>query len=89
MRNFRDIFGKESVLTALVSKKPVALSVGIINVDQRVVVESAFLVKDENENNGSTYKIHNTNNEDVSFCDQVEGYNTRSHLRLTILIEGE
>ena len=61
-------FGKESVLMTLVSKKPVALSVGIINVDQRVV-ESA-LVKDKNKNNTST-SIHNTN-EDISFCVQVE-----------------
>ena len=63
-------FGKKSVLTALVPTQPVALSVGIINVDQRVV-QSAF-VKDKAKNNISTYKIHNTN-EDVSFCKQAVG----------------
>ena len=40
-------FGKKSVLTALVPKKPVALSVGNINIDQRVV-ENA-LVEDKNK----------------------------------------
>ena len=34
------MFGKESVLTVLVSKKYVALPVGSINVDQRVVENS-------------------------------------------------
>ena len=47
-------FGKESALTVLVPKKPVALSGGIIDVDQRVV-ESA-IVNNKNKNNISTYK---------------------------------
>ena len=38
------MFGKESVLTALVPNKPAALSVGIINVDQRVVENALVLV---------------------------------------------
>ena len=38
-------FGKEFILTALVPKKPVAMSVGIINVDQKVVERA--LVKDK------------------------------------------
>ena len=74
-------FGKESARTALVPKKPVALSGGIIDGDQ-IVVESAIM-KNKNKHNISTYKTHN-NNEDVRFCDRVIG-NTR-HLRLTILI---
>ena len=47
-------FCKESALTALVPKKPVALSGGIIDVDQRVVESS--IVKNKNKNNISTYK---------------------------------
>ena len=50
--------------TALVPKKPIAPSVGSINVVQRVVENP--LVEDKNEI--LTYKIHNTN-EDVSFCE--------------------
>ena len=47
-------FGKGSALAALVPKKPVALSGGIIDVDQRVV--ESFIVKNKNKNNISTYK---------------------------------
>ena len=47
-------FGKESALTALVPKKPVALSGGIIDVNQRVVESS--IVKNKNKKNISTYK---------------------------------
>ena len=51
-----ETFGKESMITTLVPKKPVSLSVGRINIDS---------VGDKNSN--SPYKIYNTN-EDVSFC---------------------
>ena len=56
-------FGKESVLTTLVSKKFVAMLVDSISTDS---------VK--GKNNNSTNKIHNniTNNEEVSFCKQVD-----------------
>ena len=63
-----ETFGRESVLTVLVPKKPVALSVGSINVDQSAVKN--ILVGDKN--GILTYKIHNTK-EDVSFCEQIEG----------------
>ena len=53
-------FRKESVLTALVPKKPIALSVGSINIDSV-----------EDKNNNSTYKIHDYTNE-VNFCEQFE-----------------
>ena len=43
----RKMFGKELLLTVSVSKKPVALSVGSINVDQRVVENP--LVEDKNK----------------------------------------
>ena len=58
-------FGKESVRTVLVPEKPVALSVGSIDIDQRVV-ENALLVEDKN--NSSTYKIHHITNK----SEQVE-----------------
>ena len=44
------IFGNESVLTTLTPKKPVALSVGSIDVDQRVLEN----VSVEHKNNSST-----------------------------------
>ena len=44
------IFGNESVLTTLTPKKPVALSVGSIDVDQRVLEN----VSVEHKNNTST-----------------------------------
>ena len=56
-----ETFGKESVLPALVPKKPVSLSVS------RIIIDSV-----ENKNSHSTFNILNTN-EDVSFCKQVEG----------------
>ena len=56
---------------ALVPKKPVALSIGSINV---------LSVEDKNKN--STYKIHHNTNEEVSFCEKIE-----SRLQLIILIE--
>ena len=59
--------GKESVLTALVPKKPVALSVGSISVYQRDVGDP--LVEDKNKR--LTYKIHENNNE-VNFREQIE-----------------
>ena len=65
MRNFRE--NEESVLTALIPKKPVALSIGRINIDQRVV-ENAIV---EDNNKSSTYKIHHNINE-VSFSEQVK-----------------
>ena len=54
--------GKESVLTVLVPKKPVAESVGSINVGHRVVEKTL----EEDKNEISTYKTHDTN-EDVRF----------------------
>ena len=53
--------GKESVLTTLAPKKPVALSVSSINIDSM-----------EDKNNNSSYKKHDSTNEEVSFCEQVE-----------------
>ena len=52
--------GKESILTTLAPKKPVAQSIGSINVGQRVV------------GNILTYKVHDTY-EDVSVCEEVKG----------------
>ena len=46
----------------MVSKKPVALSVGIINIDSSV----------EDKNNNSTYKIHDNTDEEVSLSEKVE-----------------
>ena len=46
--------GKESILTALVPKKSVALSVGSINVDQKVGENPSV----EDKNKSLTYKIH-------------------------------
>ena len=63
-------FGKESVLTALVPKTPVVLPVGSVNVDQRVVKIHKWGARTKFQRP----KIHNTN-EDVSFCEQVEGNN--------------
>ena len=63
-------FGKESVLAPLVPTKLVALSVNLINVDQRVV--ESDLVKGKNKINILTCKMHNTN-ENVSFREKVEG----------------
>ena len=67
-------FGKESVVTALVPKKPVALTVSSINIDSG-----------ENKNNSSTYKIYN-DSEDVSFCELKV---ILCRLKSTILIEKE
>ena len=61
-------FRKESVLTGLVSTKPVALSVDSINIDQRVVENASVQDKDNN----LTYTIHGNANEKVSFCEQIE-----------------
>ena len=47
------IFGKEHVLTALVSKKPVAQPVGSINIDQKVGGKSFV----EDKSKSLTYKI--------------------------------
>ena len=44
------MFGNESILTTLTQKKPVALSVGSIDVDQRVLEN----VSVEHKNNNST-----------------------------------
>ena len=60
------IFGKQSVLMILMPKQNEALSVGRINVDQRVVENASGEEKKE-----STYKIHNTIIEDISFCKGV------------------
>ena len=54
-------FGKESILTALVLKKPVALSVDSIIIDS---------MKDKNDN--LAYEIHDNADEKVSFCEHVE-----------------
>ena len=43
-------------------KKPVALSVGCINIDQRVIEH----VSVEDKNDDSTYNIHDNTNEKVS-----------------------
>ena len=68
MCNFRENFGKESVLTALVPKKPVALPVGRINIDQRAVENASM----EDKNSNSTYKVDDNINEKVTLCEQVE-----------------
>ena len=60
-------FGKEAVLTVLVPKKHLALSVGSINVDSV-----------EDKNNGLTYKIHDNIDEEVRFCEQVQSNNLSS-----------
>ena len=73
-------FDKISAITALVSKKPVALSVGSINFDQRVVVNASI----DDKSNNSTYKTHNTK-EDVSFCENRKVM--FCHLRLAILVK--
>ena len=50
--------------------KPVALSVGSINLDQRVLQD----VLVEHKNDSSTYKFHDyiNFNEKVGFCEQVK-----------------
>ena len=68
MCNFRENFGKESVLTVLVPKKPVALPVGRINIDQRAVENASM----EDKNSNSTYKVDDNINEKVTLCEQVE-----------------
>ena len=50
-------FGNESVLTALMLKKPVTLSAGNINIDQRVLADVSSV---EHKNDDLTYKIHDT-----------------------------
>ena len=48
------------------------LSVSSINIGQTAVVENALVMEDYNYNT-TTYKIFkNTNNDKVSFCEQVE-----------------
>ena len=59
------VFGKKSVLTALVPRKPVVLSVSSINIDQRVVENTSV----EDQDNSSTYKINDNTNEKVNFCE--------------------
>ena len=58
-------FDKESVLTALVPNKSVAL---LVNIDQRVVENASV----EDQNNDSTYKVYDNTNEKVRFCEKVE-----------------
>ena len=60
--------GKESVLPALGSKKPVPQSVGSINIGKKVVENPST----KNKKEISTYQIHNSI-ENVGFCEQVEG----------------
>ena len=60
-------FGKESAQTIIVPKKPVALSVASINIDQEVVENASV----EDTNNNPTYKIRSNTNK-VSSCEQVE-----------------
>ena len=48
-------------------KKPVALSVASINIDQRVLEDVSM----EHKNDSSTYKIHNYTNKKFSSCEQV------------------
>ena len=62
------MFGKEFALLDIVPKNPVALLVGSINIDQRLI-ENVIV---EDENNSSTYKTHDNTNKDVSFCDKIE-----------------
>ena len=54
-------FGKETVLTASLPKQTVVLSVGSINIEQRVVEKTSV----ENKNNNSTYEIHHNTKEKV------------------------
>ena len=72
------MFIKESILTVLVSKKPVALSVGSINV---VMENSSVEVKNES----LTYEIHGNTNEEVSFLSKLIVILCR--LRLAILVK--
>ena len=60
--------GKESVLSSLMPKQSVVLSVGSINVNQTVVENTSV----EDKNGSSTYKIHDCTNEKVSPCEQVQ-----------------
>ena len=55
-------FGKESGLANLVPKKPVAMSVGSINIDQRVVENASM----KGNSNILTYKIRNSG-EEINF----------------------
>ena len=59
---------KQSVLTALVPKKSVALPVGGINVGQRAVENTS--VKDKSNN--LMHRIHENTNDEVRFCEQIE-----------------
>ena len=59
--------GKESVLTALVPKKPVAQSLGSTNINQRVLENP--LVEDKTKS--LTYKIQESTNE-VSRCEKIK-----------------
>ena len=53
---------------ALIQKKPVALSVSSINIDQRVSENASV----EDKNNNSTYKILHSNIVEVRFYEEVE-----------------
>ena len=71
----------KSVLMALIQKKPVALSVGSINIDQRVVENASV----EDKNNNPTYKILHSNKEEVRFYEKVK----RNYILSTIDDTGE
>ena len=60
-------FVKESAQTAINPKKPVALSVASISIDQEPVENASV----EDTDNNSTYKIRSNTNK-VSSCEQVE-----------------
>ena len=60
-------FVKESAQTAINPKKPVALSVASISIDQELVENASV----EDTDNNSTYKIRSNTNK-VSSCEQVK-----------------
>ena len=70
MRNIKKNIGRGSILTALVPKKPVALSIGSINVDQKVGENPSV----EDKNKSLTYKIQENANE-VSSREKIESVN--------------
>ena len=78
------MFDKETVLTDSVSTKPVGLSVGSINIDQRVIGNAPV----EDKNNTSPYKIRHYTKEKVSVCEKVAS-NALPSTILILLIEKE
>ena len=68
MRNFRENTWYVVCTNSFSLKKTVALSVGSINIDHRVVENASV----QNNNNNITYRIHENTNKKVSFCEQDE-----------------